>query len=43
LSELKGKPVVVYFYPKDHTTGCTIQAEELRDQWPELERAGAHG
>jgi peroxiredoxin Q/BCP len=41
LSELRGKPVVVYFYPKDHTTGCTIQAEEMRDTWREVEAKGA--
>ena len=41
LSELKGKPVVVYFYPKDDTPGCTTQACAIRDQWSEFEEAGA--
>jgi thioredoxin-dependent peroxiredoxin len=35
---LKGKPVVVYFYPKDDTTGCTIEAKGIRDQYAELSR-----
>jgi len=33
LSQLKGKPVVLYFYPKDDTPGCTKQACALRDGW----------
>jgi len=33
LSALKGKPVVLYFYPKDDTPGCTKQACALRDGW----------
>ena len=37
LRELKGKPVVVYFYPKDDTPGCTIEAKEIRDLYKELE------
>ena len=41
LSELRGKPVVLYFYPKDHTSGCTTQACAIRDAWSEFERAGA--
>ena len=41
LSELRGKPVVLYFYPRDDTPGCTRQACGLRDAWPELERTGA--
>jgi peroxiredoxin Q/BCP len=36
LRELKGKPVVVYFYPKDDTPGCTIEAKGIRDQYAEL-------
>jgi peroxiredoxin Q/BCP len=31
LSDLKGKPVVVYFYPKDDTPGCTLEAQEIRE------------
>ena len=41
LSDLKGKPVVLYFYPKDDTPGCTAQACGIRDAWDEFERAGA--
>jgi thioredoxin-dependent peroxiredoxin len=41
LSELRGKPVVLYFYPKDDTPGCTRQACGIRDSWGEFERAGA--
>ena len=41
LSSLRGKPVVLYFYPKDHTSGCTTQACGIRDAWNEFERAGA--
>ena len=41
LSELRGKPVVLYFYPKDDTPGCTAQACGIRDAWGEFERSGA--
>jgi peroxiredoxin Q/BCP len=41
LSSLRGKPVVLYFYPKDDTPGCTTQACGLRDAYGELEREGA--
>jgi peroxiredoxin Q/BCP len=41
LSELKGKPVVVYFYPKDDTPGCTIEAQEIRDLWEDLKKTQA--
>ena len=41
LSELRGKPVVLYFYPKDDTTGCTTQACGIRDAYGEFEQAGA--
>ena len=41
LSELRGRPVVLYFYPKDDTPGCTMQACGIRDAWSEFERAGA--
>lgn len=36
LSELRDKPVALYFYPKDDTPGCTAQACGIRDVWPEL-------
>lgn len=41
LSELKGKPVVVYFYPKDDTSGCTKEAQEFTALLPEFEKRGA--
>jgi peroxiredoxin Q/BCP len=41
LSEFRGKPVVLYFYPKDNTSGCTTQACGIRDAWSEFEAAGA--
>jgi thioredoxin-dependent peroxiredoxin len=41
LSNLHGKPVVLYFYPKDDTPGCTAQACGIRDAWGEFERRGA--
>jgi peroxiredoxin Q/BCP len=41
LSDLRGRPVVVYFYPKDETSGCTTQACDIRDNWGEFERLGA--
>ena len=41
LSELRGKPVVLYFYPKDDTPGCTAQACGIRDAWSEFEARGA--
>ncbi|MEO7165471.1 MAG: peroxiredoxin [Spartobacteria bacterium] len=37
LAQLRGAPVVLYFYPKDDTPGCTTQACGLRDAWSELE------
>ncbi|MGH3001976.1 MAG: thioredoxin-dependent thiol peroxidase [Gaiellaceae bacterium] len=41
LSGFRGKPVVLYFYPKDDTPGCTTQACGIRDAYGEFERAGA--
>ena len=40
LAQLRGKPVVLYFYPKDDTPGCTVQACALRDSWSDLEQRG---
>jgi peroxiredoxin Q/BCP len=40
LRELRGRPVVLYFYPKDDTPGCTVQACALRDNWSNLEARG---
>ncbi len=41
LSSLRGRPVVLYFYPKDDTPGCTAQACGIRDVYDDFERAGA--
>ena len=41
LSALHGKPVVLYFYPKDDTTTCTVQACEFRDAFPRFKRGKA--
>ena len=41
LSLLRGRPVVLYFYPRDDTPGCTTQACGIRDAYGEFERAGA--
>ncbi len=41
LSELRGQPVVIYFYPKSDTPGCTTQACGIRDHWDAFESAGA--
>ena len=41
LSELKGQPVVLYFYPKDDTPGCTKEACAFRDRSSELQDLGA--
>ena len=41
LSELQGKPVVLYFYPRDDTPGCTKQACGFRDAYDEYRERGA--
>jgi peroxiredoxin Q/BCP len=41
LSALRGRKVVLYFYPKDDTPGCTTQACGIRDQWGDFEESGA--
>jgi peroxiredoxin Q/BCP len=41
LSDLRGSPIVLYFYPRDDTPGCTAQACGIRDMWGELQRKGA--
>ena len=41
LASLKGKTVVLYFYPKDDTSGCTVEACEFRDTWADVKKAGA--
>lgn len=40
LSQLRGKKVVLYFYPKDNTPGCTNEACNLRDNYSKLKKAG---
>jgi thioredoxin-dependent peroxiredoxin len=40
LSDFAGKKIVLYFYPKDNTSGCTAQACSLRDNYSELRKAG---
>ncbi|MBB3228739.1 peroxiredoxin Q/BCP [Luteibacter sp. Sphag1AF] len=41
LSSLKGQWVVVYFYPKDSTPGCTTEAQDFRDLYPQFTARGA--
>jgi thioredoxin-dependent peroxiredoxin len=41
LESLRGRPVVVYFYPRDDTPGCTRQACAIRDNWADFRRLGA--
>jgi peroxiredoxin Q/BCP len=41
LGDLKGRRVILYFYPKDDTSGCTTQACELRDALPRIDEKGA--
>jgi thioredoxin-dependent peroxiredoxin len=41
LSDLRGKPVVLYFYPRDDTPGCTTQACGIRDDWSAFQERGA--
>jgi thioredoxin-dependent peroxiredoxin len=40
LTDFKGKNVIVYFYPKDDTPGCTKEACGFRDSWKDLQKAG---
>lgn len=41
LSDFKGKPVVLYFYPKDDTPGCTVEAKEFQAHLKAFDKAGA--
>ncbi len=41
LKDLKGKKVVLYFYPKDNTPGCTREGQDFRDNYNKFKRAGA--
>ena len=40
LSSLRGRPVVLFFYPKADTPGCTVEACEFRDSFPHFEKLG---
>ncbi len=41
LKDFAGRSVVLYFYPKDDTSGCTIEACEFRDSWVDVQATGA--
>jgi peroxiredoxin Q/BCP len=41
LSDFKGKPIILYFYPKDDTPGCTVQACGMRDAYSKFQDRGA--
>src|ERR1700722_18118643 len=41
LADYKGKNVILYFYPKDDTPGCTKEACAFRDHWAEFKKKGA--
>ncbi len=40
-SDYRGKTLVIYFYPKDSTPGCTTQGQQFRDAYPDFRAAGA--
>ena len=40
LEDLRGKQVILYFYPKDDTPGCTVEACSFRDAWHEMQSLG---
>lgn len=40
LSDYRGKTLLIYFYPKDSTAGCTTEAQEFRDLYPDFVQAG---
>ncbi|MBC7780132.1 MAG: peroxiredoxin [Proteobacteria bacterium] len=41
LAQERGAPLVIYFYPKDNTPGCTTEAAQFRDLYPAFRKAGA--
>jgi thioredoxin-dependent peroxiredoxin len=41
LSQFRGQPVILYFYPRDDTPGCTAQACDIRDNYDDFEKRGA--
>jgi peroxiredoxin Q/BCP len=40
LSAMRGKSLVIFFYPKDNTPGCTMESQQFRDLYPEFQKAG---
>jgi peroxiredoxin Q/BCP len=38
LSDQRGHPVVIYFYPKDHTPGCTTEGQQFHDLYPQFQQ-----
>ena len=40
LSSLRGKSLVIYFYPKDNTPGCTAESQQFRDLYADFQKAG---
>lgn len=40
LNDFKGRNLVIYFYPKDNTSGCTREGEDFRDLYPKFQAAG---
>ncbi len=42
LGDFAGQPLVLYFYPRDNTPGCTQEGEAFRDLYPQFRNAGAH-
>ena len=41
LKDFSGTPLVLYFYPKDNTPGCTLEGQDFRDAYPQFLKAGA--
>jgi peroxiredoxin Q/BCP len=41
LDQFQGKHLVIYFYPKDHTPGCTLEGQDFRDAYARFQAAGA--
>jgi len=41
LSDFRGRSLVIYFYPKDNTSGCTREGQDFRDLYPQFTAAGA--
>ena len=41
LSDFKGRSLIIYFYPKDNTSGCTLEGQNFRDLYPQFTDAGA--